>query len=55
MAGVRQNLGLPPEKQDGNLLESTAMQLAPSQELLSTFIAACAQRYQRKVVDAGEP
>ena len=55
MADVRQNLGLPPEKQDGDLLETTAMQLAPSQELLSTFIAACAQRYQRKVVDAGKP
>ena len=54
IADVRQNLGLPPEKQDGNLLESAALQLAPSQELLSTFISACAQRYQRKVVDAGD-
>ena len=54
VASVRQNLGLPANKQDGSRLESAAMQLAPSQELLATFISACAQRYQRKVIDSGE-
>ena len=55
MQEVRRNLGLPDDARQDSLLEEAALQLAPSAELLTSFISACAQRYQRKSVDPGEP
>ena len=54
IAAVRHALGLPQEVQEGSLVEQAAMQLAPSAELLTSFIHACAERYQRKSVDPGK-
>ena len=53
MQTVRRNLGLPEGQRADSLTEQAALQLAPSAELLTSFIAACVERYRAKAVDPG--